>query len=427
MSATDTQPLALRAEDYRADFPILSEHVSSGAEIVFLDNAASTQRPDVVIDAMSQCYREYYANVHRGIHTFSELSTSRYEQARERVASLINAETIKQVIFTAGTTAAINTVARSWGDANITSGDNILLTMAEHHANIVPWQQLAERVGAHVHFAPLTADGRLDLAVVAELLDRLRPKLFGLTAISNVLGTVMPVEDLVRLAKERGAVTLVDAAQAAPHQTLNVQAWQPDFLVFSGHKICGPTGIGILYGREQLLLEMPPFLGGGSMIQRVTTEGFEPAGLPEKFEAGTPPIVEAIGLAAAVDYVSQIGLERIESYERQLTERAHRGLEAIPGIRLLGPAPEAKAGIVSFVFDNVHAHDIAQSLDVAGVAVRAGHHCAMPLHQSLEISASTRASFYFYNTPAEVDRFVTAVAEARDRFAPRGRKRTRTH
>lgn len=427
MTSSTTEPLALDADLLRGDFPILEKTASSGASIVYLDNAASTQRPEQVIDAMSDCYRNYYANVHRGIHTFSEQSTERFEQARQTVADFLNTESLRELIFTAGTTAAINLVARSWGDTNVKSGDNILLTMAEHHANIVPWHQLAERVGCHVHFVPLTEDGKIDLQAAENMLESLKPKMFAFMAVSNVLGTIFPVKQLVQLAHAHDALALVDAAQAAPHSPMDVRDWDADFVVFSGHKICGPTGIGVLYGRQSLLDAMPPFLGGGAMIHRVTVEGFESAELPEKFEAGTPPITEAIGLEAAIRYVRSVGLDRIHRYEQQLAARAEAGLREIPGIRLLGPdfqaSPEEKSGIISFVIDGLHAHDIAQYLDGQGIAVRAGHHCAMPLHQSLGITASTRASFYFYNTPGEVDQLVAAVAESRDRFAPKGRKR----
>lgn len=420
---TATQALAIDASQFRGDFPILQTHARSGAPLAYLDNAASTQRPTAVIEAISDCYRSYYANVHRGIHTLSEKATERYERSRQSVAEFLNAETRREVIFTAGTTAAINAVARSWGDANVGAGDHVLLTMAEHHANIVPWHQLASRTGAHVHFLPLSEDGRIDPAAAANLLDSLRPKMFAFTAVSNVLGTVNPVAELVSLARDRGAATLIDAAQAAPHAPVDVQAWNADFVIFSGHKLCGPTGIGVLYGREAMLEMMPPFLGGGAMIRRVTVDGFEPAPLPEKFEAGTPPITEAIGLEAAIGYLRDVGLSKIGTYERQLVERAEAGLRAIPGLRILGPAPEHKAGIVSFVIEGIHGHDIAQWLDTRGIAVRAGHHCAMPLHKSLGITASTRASFYFYNTPEEVDALIAGVGEAVERFKKKGRKR----
>lgn len=420
---TFSEALAINASQFRGDFPILHTQARSGAPLVYLDNAASTQRPTVVIEAISDCYRNYYANVHRGIHTLSEASTERYERARESVAKFVNAELRREVIFTAGTTAAINTVARSWGEANVRAGDSLLLTLAEHHANIVPWHQLASRTGAHVHFLPLTPDGRIDLTAAANMLDSLRPKMFAFTAVSNVLGTINPVAELVALARDRGSATLVDAAQAAPHAPVDVREWNADFVAFSGHKVCGPTGIGVLYGRESMLDAMPPFLGGGAMIHRVTVNGFDPAPLPEKFEAGTPPITEAIGLEAAVEYLRDVGLANIGRYERQLAQRAEAGLRKLPGLHILGPDLEHKAGIVTFVIEGIHGHDIAQWLDTRGIAVRAGHHCAMPLHQSLGITASTRASFYFYNTPEEVDALIEAVGEAVERFKKKGRKR----
>jgi cysteine desulfurase/selenocysteine lyase len=424
---TDQRPIDLSGElaKYRDDFPILSRTVSSGEPLIFLDNAASTQRPRVVIDAISQCYEEYYANVHRGIHTLSEESTQRYERARKTVADFLHADSPKEIIFCAGTTAAINTVARSWGDANIGAGDTILVTIAEHHANIVPWHQLAERTGCKVEFIPLGEDYTIADEQVAEALERWQPKLFSFVATSNVLGTEFPVSRWVSLAHQHNATVLVDAAQAAPHEEVDVRAWNADFVVFSGHKICGPSGIGVLYGKEHLLEAMPPFLGGGAMIHRVTTSGFEPAGLPEKFEAGTPPIADAIGLEAAISYVSEIGLERIAAHERALCHVADRGLREIDGVRVIGPGPEKKGGIVSFVIDRVHSHDVAQQLDTTGIAVRAGHHCTMPLHKALGLSSTTRASFYLYNTIDEVHRLIDAVRELQVKFAPSGRRRRR--
>lgn len=401
---------------YRDDFPILSRQLREGVPLVYLDNAASTQRPLAVIDAMNACYQGYYGNVHRGIHTLSEESTQNFEDARLRVARFLAVDNECEVIFTAGTTAAINLVARSWGDANLKTGDVVLTTMMEHHANIVPWQQLAARTGCRVEFAPLTEDGRLCLESYEKCLADLQPKLVAITAASNVLGTINPVEMLVAKAHDAGAITLVDAAQAVPHARVDVKQWDADFVAFSGHKICGPTGIGVLYGKQALLDAMPPFLGGGAMIHRVTTGGFEPAGLPEKFEAGTPPIAEAIGLAAAIDYVDAVGLDRIHAYELQMCEIAHSALCEIEGVRILGPDHHHKAGIVSFVIDGVHPHDISQWLDRRGIAVRAGHHCAMPLHELLQIASSTRASFYFYNTAEEVHQFAAAVRQARDKF-----------
>lgn len=410
---------------FRNDFPILERVVSGGAKLAFLDNAASTQRPRAVIDAMSRCYEHYYANVHRGIHTLSEESTAAYESARCTLKQFINAATEREVIFTAGTTAAINTVARSWGDANVGPGDVVLVTIAEHHANIVPWHQLAQRTGCRVEFMPLDDGYTIEIESVQEALAKHQPKLFAFTSASNVLGTNFPVKEWSRAAHDAGALTLVDAAQAAPHKTVDVQDWDADFVVFSGHKVCGPSGIGVLYGKESLLDAMPPFLGGGGMIDRVTTEGFTSHVLPEKFEAGTPPIVEAIGLAAAVEYLQGVGLKEIESYERVLCTAADSALREMDGVEILGPLPDQKGGIVSFAINGIHAHDVAQFLEGRGVAVRAGHHCAMPLHESLGKTASTRASFYFYNTTEEVDRFVEAVQDVKKKFAPSGRRRRR--
>lgn len=421
----DGASAAVDMSRYRADFPILQRKLGGGTPLAFLDNAGSTQRPNAVIQAMADCYSNYYANVHRGIHTLSEESTHRYEQARQCVADFINAASSREVIFAAGTTAGINTVARSWGDSNVGEGDVILLTIAEHHANIVPWHQLSERTGCRVEFIPLRDDFTFDDEVVREHLERLKPKMFAFTSSSNVLGTETPVADWTALAHQCGATVLVDAAQTAPHKRLDVQAWDADFVVFSGHKMCGPNGIGVLYGKEKILEAMPPFLGGGGMIQRVTTEGFESADLPDKFEAGTPPIAEAIGLEAAVKYLSEIGMDRIEAHEHLLCERTDAALRSMGGVRVIGPTPDRKVGIVSFHVDGVHSHDVSQQLDSHGIAVRAGHHCTMPLHRALGVTATTRASFYFYNTVEETDRLVEALKEVRTKFARTGRRRRR--
>ena len=417
------------AARWRADFPILAVSSPAGAPLVYLDNAASTQHPRQVIQSLVDVYEQSYANVHRGIHWLSDHSTDLFEQARDKVQAFIGAAAREEIIFTRGTTESINLVARSWGDANLRAADEILLTVMEHHANIVPWQQLAERTGCTIRWAPLTADGLLDLEGFDRLLGP-RTRLVAVTAISNVLGTINPVAEIVRRAHAAGALVLVDAAQSVPHEPTNVQALGCDFLGFSGHKMLGPSGVGVLYGRRELLEAMPPFMGGGSMISRVRLGGFEPAELPAKFEAGTPPIVPAIGLGAAIDYLNQVGLEKIESYERQLATQAHELLGRLGGIRFLGPAPQHKAGIVSFVHEKIHAHDVAQLLDRAGVAVRAGHHCAMPLHKQLGVNASCRASFYFYNTPAEVEKLAQALEDCQrvfqrvfqrgDRAKPRG-------
>lgn len=413
----------LNTDRIRQDFPVLDRTVASGHPLIYLDNAASTQRPRAVIQAMDDCYSNYYSNVHRGIHTLSEESTRAYEAARRTTAAFLNASSTREIIFTAGTTAAINTVARSWGDANVSAGDVILLLISEHHANIVPWHQLAARTGCRVEFVPLDENFEISDAVVAEYLDRYRPRMFAFAAASNTLGSEYPVQRWTKMAHDHGVTVLIDAAQAAPHQQINVQDWDADFLVFSGHKVCGPTGIGVLYGKQELLEAMPPFLGGGGMILNVTTSGFTSHELPEKFEAGTPPIVEAIGLAAALNYLSAIGMNRIHAHEQILGQRVDAGLRNIEGVRVIGPTADKKAGINSFLIDGVHAHDVSQFLDSQGVAVRAGHHCTMPLHQSIGVTATTRASCYLYNTPAEVDRLLDAVAGVRAKFAKSGRRR----
>ncbi len=417
-------PLPLDPEVLRADFPILNTMVHGDQPLVYFDNAATTQRPRQVIDSLVDVYEHHYSNVHRGIHWLSEQSTDLYEEAREAVRRFINATHRHEVIFTTGATAAINLVARSWGDANVKQGDEILVTEMEHHSNIVPWQQLAERTGCRIRFAPFTDDGCLDMTALAAAIGP-RTRMVAFTAVSNVLGTVNPVEQIVQLAHAAGALTLVDAAQSVPHGPTDVQAWDADFVAFSGHKMLGPSGVGVLWGREQLLDAMPPFFGGGSMIRRVTVDGFEPAELPAKFEAGTPPIVPAIGLSSAIAYLEAIGLEKIEQYETRITTRAHEVLQAVGDIDILGPAPEKKAGIVSFVVQGIHAHDVTQIMDQHGVAIRAGHHCAMPLHKRLGITASNRATFYFYNTLDEVDRLSDALLDARKIFCRQRRKSVR--
>jgi cysteine desulfurase/selenocysteine lyase len=410
-----TGPLAattpLDVEAIRRDFPILQTMLGENTPLVYLDNAASTQRPKAVIEAMVEAYEHYYSNVHRAGHRLAAESSAHYEAAREAVRQFINARSPTEIIFTSGTTAAINLVARSWGDAHLRAGDEIVLTLLEHHSNIVPWQQLAQRTGCTIRWVPLADDYQLDLEAFEKLLSP-RTKLVALTAVSNVLGTVTPVDQVIELAHAAGAVVLVDAAQAAPHEPIDVRARDVDFLAFSGHKMLGPSGVGVLYGREELLERMPPFLGGGSMIKQVTTEGFTPADLPYRFEAGTPMIVPAIGLGKAIQYLQQIGLERIRAHELELTRQAHALLSEIPGLKILGPAPERKGGIVTFLLEGLHPDDVAKALDIQGVAVRSGHHCAMPLHARLGISASTRASFYLYNTPEEVGRLAAGIRNA---------------
>jgi cysteine desulfurase/selenocysteine lyase len=404
----------------RADFPILSREVRAGVPLIYFDNAASTQHPREVIQSIVSCYEEHYANVHRGIHQLAQESDELFDNARETVRAFINAPERELCIFTYGATSGINTVARSWGDANIRPGDEILLTEMEHHANLVPWQQLAERRGAVLRHIPLTDDGLLRLDALEGLLSE-RTKLVAFTAISNVLGTINPVAEIIRRAHQAGALALVDGAQSVPHQKTDVQALDVDFLVFSGHKMLGPSGVGVLYGKRELLEAMPPFLGGGSMIRRVLLDRFDAGDLPAKFEAGTPPIVSAIGLGAAIDYLNRIGMEAIARHERLLVTRAHEILENIEGLRILGPAPQHKAGIVSFTLDQVHAHDVAEVLDRSGIAIRAGHHCAMPLHKRYNVGATARASFYLYNTLAEVEQLGPAL-EAAKRVFHRKRK-----
>ncbi|HTU24456.1 MAG TPA: cysteine desulfurase [Pirellulales bacterium] len=407
--------VALNVSRLRADFPILSTRLHGDVPLVYFDNAATTQRPRQVIQSLVDVYEKHYANVHRGIHWLSDQSTDLFEEARRKVQNFLGAAAREEVIFTHGTTESINLVARSWGDANLHPGDEVLLTEMEHHANIVPWQQMAARTGAVLRFVPIDGDGLLRLDEFDRMLGP-RTRLVAVTAVSNVLGTINPIDEIVRRAHTAGAIVLVDAAQSVPHAHTNVQSSAVDFLAFSGHKMLGPSGVGVLYGRRALLEAMPPFLGGGSMIRRVRLEGFEPADLPDKFEAGTPPIVPAIGLGAAIDYLSAVGMDAIHAHELALTRRAHEVLEGVGGVRFLGPSAEKKAGIVSFVLDRIHAHDVAQLLDRQGIAVRAGHHCAMPLHKWLGIQASARISFYFYNTLEEVEQLAAAFDQIKRLF-----------
>jgi cysteine desulfurase/selenocysteine lyase len=420
----------LDAAKLRADFPILAQKVHRDVSLVYLDNAASTQRPRQVIRAMVDAYEKDYANIHRGIHTLAERATELFEQARAKVCRFIGASSPQEIVFASGTTAAINLVARSWGEANLRAGDEILVTEMEHHSNLVPWHQLAQRTGAVIRWIPLTDDGRLAMNHLDGLLGP-RTRLVAVTAVSNVLGTINPLPEIIGRAHEAGAVVLVDGAQSVPHQKTDVAALDCDFLAFSGHKMLGPSGIGVLYGKRQLLEKMPPFLGGGGMIRSVWVDRFEPAGVgdaddprPARFEAGTPPIVPAIGLAAAIDYLQDVGLEAIHNHEQALTLRAHRLLGSIPGLRILGPEPAAKGGIVSFVLADdhirpIHGHDVAEHLDRRGIAVRASHHCAEPLHRRYGLDATVRASFYFYNTPEEVDQLGEALLEIRHAFQRR--------
>lgn len=399
----------------RADFPILQEEAYPGVPLVYLDSAASSQKPTAVIEAMNAYYRRQNANVHRGIHRLSEEATNAYEGARVRIGRFFNAPDSHQVIYVRNATEAINLVAYSWGRMNIHAGDEILLTEMEHHANLVPWQMLAEEKQAIIRYVPFLPDGTLDLLDLANLLTE-RTKLFAFTAVSNVFGTVNPVSELVNAAQAVGAVTLIDAAQAVPHMPVDVQAWDCDFMVFSGHKMAGPTGVGILYGKRHLLEAMPPFMGGGDMIRRVTLEGSSWNDLPWKFEAGTPGIAEGIGLGAAVDYLSALGMENVHAHEQFITSYALEALSEINGLTLLGPPASHRGGVAAFTLPGVHPHDIAEILDKEGIAIRAGHHCAMPLHRKLGITASARASFYIHTTTEEVDKLIDGLHKVRQIF-----------
>lgn len=405
----------LDVDKIRADFPILSVEAHPGVPLVYLDNAATSQKPNVVIDAMSAYYRHTNANVHRGIHRLSEDATAAYEAARQRVAHFINAEEMETVIFVRNTTEAINLVAQSWGRMNVGAGDEILLTEMEHHSNIVPWQLLAQEKGALIRYIPFTANGLLDLSQLPALLTE-RTKVVAFSAMSNVFGTINPTRELVTAAHSAGAIAVVDAAQSVPHFPVDVQALDCDFLAFSGHKMCGPTGIGVLFGRRSLLEEMPPFLGGGDMIRRVRLEGSTWNDLPWKFEAGTPSIAEGIGLGAAVGYLSNIGMDAILAHEQFVTGYALEALSEVKGVQVLGPPAAQKGGVAAFTLDGVHPHDISQILDQDGIAIRAGHHCAMPLHHKLGIPASARASFYLYTSTDEIDRLVEGLRRVRSVF-----------
>ncbi len=399
----------------RRDFPVLAREVRPGVPLVYLDSTATSQKPRQVIEAMDRFYRLSNANIHRGVHTLAEEATALYEEARAKIARFINAPSPRQLIYTRNTTEAINLVAYAWGRAFLRPGDRLLLTEMEHHSNLVPWYILAQERGVEIDFVPLTEDGQLDLEAYRRLLER-GPKLVAFTHMSNVLGTINPAKEMIALAHQAGAITLLDGAQSVPHFPVDVQDLDVDFLAFSGHKMCGPTGIGILYGKMHLLEAMPPFLGGGDMIRAVHLGSFVPNDVPYKFEAGTPAIAEAIGLGAAVDYLQSVGMSAIAAHEHALTAYALERLEEIPGLHLLGPAAEAKGGVASFTFDGVHPHDVAQVLDRYGIAVRAGHHCAQPLHERFGIPATTRASFYLYTTKEEIDKLVEGLYQVKKLF-----------
>jgi cysteine desulfurase/selenocysteine lyase len=407
----------LNVAELRAGFPILHRETRPGVSLIYLDSTATSQKPIAVIQAMDYYYRRSNANIHRGVHTLAEEATGLYESARDRIGKFINAGSRREIIYTRNTTEAINLVAYSWGRANIRSGDVILITEMEHHSNIVPWHILAAEKGARVKAIPVTDEGELDLTTLDSLLAD-SPKLLCLAHMSNVLGTINPVAEIAGKAHAAGALVLVDGAQSVPHIPVDVQSLGADFLAFSAHKMCGPTGIGVLWAREELLEAMPPFLGGGDMIKRVTLDGFRANDLPHKFEAGTPAIAEAVGFGAAVDYLSGLGMEAVAAHEQEMIAYTIERLEEVPGVKVYGPRPERKGGVAAFTLDSIHPHDIAQILDAKfGIAVRAGHHCAQPLHDRFGLTATARASFYVYNTKREVDKLVEGLYEVKRVFA----------
>ena len=407
--------MTLNVNEIRKDFPIFQRETRPGTPLVYLDSTATSQKPLAVIKAMDDFYRLSNANIHRGVHTLAEEATTMYEQARVKIAKFINAPSAHQIIYTRNTTESINLVAYSWARANLKAGDLVVLTEMEHHSNLVPWHMLQAERGIELDFIPVTEDGLLDLAVYKTLLVR-SPKLVSFTHMSNVLGTINPAGEIIRLAHEAGAVTLVDAAQSVPHLQVDVQALDADFLAFSAHKMCGPTGIGVLYGRMTLLESMPPFLGGGDMIKEVHLRSFRPNTLPYKFEAGTPAIAEAVGFGAAVEYLSALSMDAVAAHEHEITEYALERLEEVPGVKVFGPSAQHKGGVTAFTLEGVHPHDVAQILDRDGIAVGAGHHCAQPLHERFGLPATSRASFYLYNTKDEVDLLINGIYKVKEMF-----------
>ncbi|GHO86590.1 cysteine desulfurase [Dictyobacter formicarum] len=401
--------------DVRQDFPILARKVH-GKPFVYLDSTASSQKPQAVIEAMSNYYQNYHANVHRGVYEVSEEATAAMEKARVKVARFINARQSKQIIFTRNTTESINLVAYSWGSANIGRDDLIILTGMEHHSNLVPWQLLAQRTGARLEFVPVSDDGLLQLDIYAELLKQ-QPKLVACTQMSNVLGTINPVQEMIAQAHAAGALVLLDGAQSVPHLPVDVQALDVDFLCFSAHKMLGPTGIGVLYGKKALLEAMPPFMGGGDMIRTVQLREFTANDLPWKFEAGTPAIAEAVGFGAAIDYLKALDMQAVRQHEREITAYALEKLQEVPDIKIYGPSADQRGGVVSFTLADIHPHDLASILDQeVGVAIRAGHHCAQPLMERYDLAATARASFYIYTVKEEIDILVKGLLKAQEIF-----------
>ncbi|HEB65077.1 MAG TPA: cysteine desulfurase [Chloroflexi bacterium] len=408
--------LPLDVAHIRADFPILQREVHPGVPLVYLDSTATSQKPRQVIEVMDVFYRRANANIHRGIHALAEEATAAYEDARAKIARFIGAASPREIVYTRNTTESINLVAYTWARRNLQEGDVILLTEMEHHSNLIPWQILAAEKGLRLEFIPVTEEALLDLEAYHRLLERHRPKLVSFTHMSNVLGTINPAKEIIAAAHAVGAVTLVDGAQSVPHLPVDVGELQADFLAFSAHKMCGPTGVGALYGRMELLEAMPPFLGGGEMIKKVELRSFRTNEVPHKFEAGTPAIAEAVGFGVAVDYLASLGMEAVAAHEREIIAYALERLEEVPGLKVFGPSAEHKGAVASFTFQGIHPHDIAYELDREGIAVRAGHHCAMPLHNKFHIPATTRASFYIYNTREEVDKLVETLYKVKELY-----------
>jgi cysteine desulfurase/selenocysteine lyase len=405
---------ALDGAAIRRDFPILNQPIPEGKRpLAFLDSAASSQKPAVVIEALDDYYRRYNANIHRGVYEISELATSKYEEARHLVADFINAKSPRECIFVRNTTEGINLVASSWGRKNLKAGDVVLFSVMEHHSNIVPWHLLAEQIGIKVVAIPLTDDLQLDMDAYAKLLTSHSPKLVAVTHVSNSLGTLNDIAAITKLAHDAGAVVMVDGAQSVPHLPVDVQALDIDFLAFSGHKMAGPMGSGVLYGKEALLDAMPPYMGGGSMIRKVTLERSTFADLPAKFEAGTPSVGDAIGLGVAVDYLQSLGMDRVRAHELEMLDYALGRLTEVPGLKTYGPTDLAhRSGVISFTLDEIHPHDVSAILDSENVAVRAGHHCNQPLMTHLDLVATTRASFYVYTTTEDIDQLIEGLHKA---------------
>lgn len=415
MSDVNVQPLDVIK--IREDFPILHQEVHPSKSLVFLDSAASSQKPRQVIEALAEYYNTSHANVHRGVHTLSERATVAYEAARDKVQKFINAAHREEIIYTRNTTEGMNLIVQAWGRANLGAGDVVILSIMEHHSNIVPWQILQAEKGFDIKYIPLTEGKMLDMDVYRQFLAEGNVKAVSIVHVSNVMGTVNPMAEIVQLAHAVGAIAIGDGAQSVPHMPIDVQALDVDFYAFSGHKMCAPTGIGILYGKLDLLEAMPPYMGGGDMIRSVSTDGSRWNELPYKFEAGTPAIAEAVGLGAAVDYLAEIGMANIHAHEQILSDYVHERLAEIPGLILYNPDAPHRSGVATFTLPEAHAHDIAQILDSEGVAVRAGHHCAMPLHKEhFCVPATSRASFYIYNTREEIDKLVDAIYVVKHMF-----------